>query len=699
MCRLSYILSIALLVGTISLQAQAPPGINYQGVARNMEGKPLTSQRVTIRVSVLQNSESGDTEFMETHDVTTNPFGLFTLVIGKGNAVTGNFGFISWALGNKWLRIELDPDGGNAFQLMGSQQLMSVPYAFYAQYSGNGYTAGPGININNSIISNTGDADSNPANELITSVSFGADKKLRITDAGGTKEADLNSLVGAGQNLEQVLTMGNTAGGRKISNLATPTAATDAATKAYVDAHADGDANATNEIQDLSLTGNILAITKNSTASQINLTPYLDNTDSQTLALSGSNLSIANGNSINLASLNTDAQTISLVGNNLSISGGNSVDISGINTDTQNLSLTTSGTQRTVGISGGTGVTLDVADNDNNPTNEIQDLALSGNTLSITNNASATNINLAPYLDNTDNQDLTLTSNTLSLTNDGTSVNLAAYLDNTDSQTLATQSVDANTRSVSISGGNVVNVDVRDADASVTNEIQDLSISGNTLSLSGDATSVNLAGYLDNTDAQTLSYNGTTKALSVSGGNSVTITETQTLSQVLTQGADASNTRITGLATPTGANDATTKQYVDNADAALSARISTTYAFKTNFSFLNSSGLLANNQTLPFATEDFDDFNVLASNTFTATENGVYVFIIDGSHVSALPSGQLSFLFNGTKYQVPIVQTSLGFRFNATQMFNLTAGQTVTLVGDSILVGASFTGTFFGYKL
>ncbi|MDZ7649036.1 MAG: hypothetical protein U5K54_18755 [Cytophagales bacterium] len=57
------------------------------------------------------------------------------------------------------MQIEIDPEGGGSFQLAGTQQLMSVPYAFYSEYSGNssGLTAGQGITINNGVVSNTGD--------------------------------------------------------------------------------------------------------------------------------------------------------------------------------------------------------------------------------------------------------------------------------------------------------------------------------------------------------------------------------------------------------------------------------------------------------------------------------------------------------------------------------------------------------------
>jgi hypothetical protein len=66
--------------------------------------------------------------------------------------------------------------------------------------------------------------------------------------------------------------------------------------------------------QDLTLTDNILAVTGDATP--VDLFPYLDNTDAQTLSFDGANLSIVNGNSVNLSSLldgyqpNTDEQDL-----------------------------------------------------------------------------------------------------------------------------------------------------------------------------------------------------------------------------------------------------------------------------------------------------------------------------------------------------------------------------------------------------
>jgi len=465
-------LSVLFLFFNLSVLAQVPKGINYQGVARLANGTPIAGKAISIKVSLLQNSPTGTIEYAETHQPTTNEFGLFTLVIGQGTVSTGDFDFISWANGNKWLQIEMDPEGASNYSLIGSQQLMSVPYSYYAQYAGNSLKAGPGLSIENNIISNTGDNDNDASNELTTSVILGADKVLRITDAGGTKQADLSVLEGTVQNLSQVLSQGTDAGAQKISNLGTPTNSSDAATKAYVDNHVDGDANPTNEIQDLNLTGNNLTITNKTAATSINLAPYLDNTDNQNLTLNP-----------------------------------------------------VVGTSRTVNISNGTSVTFDVADNDNSATNEIQTLSKAGGTISLTSGGS---VSLNDDSNTNEIQDLNRAGNTLSLTGDVTTVDLSPYLDNTDGQTLATQTVDANTRSVSITGGNIVNVDVRDADASNTNEIQDLSINGvtNILSLTGDATTVNLSPYLDNTDNQNLSLTtpvvGTNRTININNGTNVT---------------------------------------------------------------------------------------------------------------------------------------------------------------------------------
>ncbi len=281
MIRLLLLSVLALLISAPA-SAQAPKGINYQGVARDNEGKPIATKSISVRISILQNSAQGTVEYAETHNPQTNPFGLFTLVIGQGTVTTGNFAFVSWAVGNKWLQIEIDPSGGSSYQLAGSQQLMSVPYAFYSEYSGNSLTAGNGIAINNGVITNTGDSDNSPTNELITSASLTADRKLRITDAGGTKEVDLAPV--ANQSLTLSGTTLSISGGNSVNI---------------------GSVNTDNQDLSLNTGNNLLSLTNDATS--VDLSPY-----KQTLAYTPATntLSISGGNNVTIAT--TLAQTLTV---------------------------------------------------------------------------------------------------------------------------------------------------------------------------------------------------------------------------------------------------------------------------------------------------------------------------------------------------------------------------------------------------
>ncbi len=133
------LLTTALLITTVLAFAQAPQGINYQAVVRDAGGNELVSQAVSLRMTILENNTT--TVYQETHSATTNGFGLVNLVIGQGSATQGTFNTIDWSTGNYFAQTEVDVSGGTNYSLMGSQQLMSVPYALYAETSGGGNTS------------------------------------------------------------------------------------------------------------------------------------------------------------------------------------------------------------------------------------------------------------------------------------------------------------------------------------------------------------------------------------------------------------------------------------------------------------------------------------------------------------------------------------------------------------------------------
>ena len=135
------LLSMSIVLTVAFAYAQVPQGINYQAVVRDGGGNELANQAVSLRMTILQNNST--TVYQETHSATTNDFGLVNLVIGQGTATQGAFNAIDWSTGNYFAQTEVDVTGGTNYALMGSQQLMSVPYAMYAESAGS--TASPNI--------------------------------------------------------------------------------------------------------------------------------------------------------------------------------------------------------------------------------------------------------------------------------------------------------------------------------------------------------------------------------------------------------------------------------------------------------------------------------------------------------------------------------------------------------------------------
>lgn len=161
----------------------------------------------------------------------------------------------------------------------------------------------------------------------------------------------------------------------------------------------DADADPTNEIQDLSFnaTTNILTITNNGSATDVDLTPYLDNTDAQTLTLTGQNLAISNGNTVTLTDNVNDAdsdptnelQTISETGNTVTLSNGGG-SFTDTDTDTQ---LTEA---QVDAFTNNNGYLTSFTEVDGNVGNEYNTGAsLSGTTLSVTDGGGAQTVNLS----------------------------------------------------------------------------------------------------------------------------------------------------------------------------------------------------------------------------------------------------------------------------------------------------------------
>ena len=173
-----YAILCLVIASLTQLQAQAPQGFNYQATVRNSAGDLIIDTNVYFKFNVIQGSDTSVPIFTETHYVPTDDLGQVNLVIGQGTPSAGTFSELDWSQGSYYLGIELDT--GNGYVAMGTTQLLSVPYALYAENSGNSTPTTP--------------------------------------------------------NLGSVLAENNSANNQQIKDLQDPTDGADAATKVYIDA-------------------------------------------------------------------------------------------------------------------------------------------------------------------------------------------------------------------------------------------------------------------------------------------------------------------------------------------------------------------------------------------------------------------------------------------------------------------------------
>jgi len=134
-----YFLFVLLALMSINLNAQYfPYGINYQAVARNTEGYPISNTEIVVEISILKGT-SNEIVWQETHIGTTDKFGLLNVIIGKGASTlvgsVSEFKNIDWANDKYFVKVRAD-FGDEAFVNgmvdLGVTHIESVPYALIA---------------------------------------------------------------------------------------------------------------------------------------------------------------------------------------------------------------------------------------------------------------------------------------------------------------------------------------------------------------------------------------------------------------------------------------------------------------------------------------------------------------------------------------------------------------------------------------
>jgi uncharacterized protein (TIGR02145 family) len=120
------------IFSSIVLKAQSPQKINFQSIVRNTSGVIVSNKSVSFKLTILSGSTTGTSVYSETHLKTTDAIGLVSLQIGTGTVSSGVFSSIDWGNTPHFIKLEADFNGGSTYVTLGTQELMSVPYAMYA---------------------------------------------------------------------------------------------------------------------------------------------------------------------------------------------------------------------------------------------------------------------------------------------------------------------------------------------------------------------------------------------------------------------------------------------------------------------------------------------------------------------------------------------------------------------------------------
>ncbi len=424
------LLILAIFAFCFNANAQSPYSFNYQSVIRDAGGNVLANTNVGLQLTILKGSATGLVTYQENHNLTSNDFGLIHLQIGTGIIGFGEFDTLLWGEGPYFMQVGMDFSGGANYQTMGTTQLVSVPYALHARTADS--IVGGNVNEGDPIF-----GASIAANISSTDTSnWNAHTMDTDTQLDSTGIASLGFVSGAHTTDTQ---LSETDVDAFVAN------------NGYLTTEVDGDT--TNEIQTLTI-GN------------------------DTLYLSG-------GGYVKLP--------VSVVGFNGQYTNliGAPVNVSHFTNDAGYL----------------------ITEMDGDPTNEIQTLSFNNDTMYLSNgggvdlsgydNSAAINLNAVAITGNTSN--ISTNTGNISTNNSGIASNVTAISTNASGVSANGTAISGNTSSISTNntaiGGNTTNITanastmnthiLNDLDTDSSNEIQSLSLLGTSLSISGGNT-VNL---------------------------------------------------------------------------------------------------------------------------------------------------------------------------------------------------------------
>ncbi|MGB2758786.1 MAG: tail fiber domain-containing protein [Maribacter stanieri] len=437
----SVLVIVAMMCGSFILNAQQKNYINYQGVVRDADNELMVEESVEIGIALKFGTFNAPIQYQENHFITTDINGVFSLQIGSGISNSGDYENLPWGEASF---VAVSFNGSE----LGTTELMAVPYAIT---SGSDQWIVDGNTIANK---NIGEVrvindlkvfgqftlnDGNAVNEISDDGTLLENSSNILPTQKAVKTYVDSRVVGGGESQNAVeVPFDNSESGLTAINVQ------DALDELVIAGMGgiDDDTDSTNELQDIFLSGTDLSISEGST---INLSAIIppggtDDQNASEVPFDNTGTSLAAGDTqaaiAELAAgglVDTDDQDLSLSGTILQITDGASVDLSPIippgGTDDQEASevpfdntgtgLAAADTQAAIAELA-TGGMVDTDD---------QSLSLSGTMLQIDD---GTGVDLAPLISSSghDNQrlDFNESTGTLKIEN-GNAVNLSSLTD------------------------------------------------------------------------------------------------------------------------------------------------------------------------------------------------------------------------------------------------------------------------------
>lgn len=122
---------VAALLLSVATFAQVPQGFSYQAVVRDAQNALVANQTVDVTLTLKAEIKGLPVQtYTEKHSAKTNANGLLTLVVGQGES-SQKFSDFKWNLPEAIYNLETVTPYGT-----GTTQLLSVPYALYAEQAG-----------------------------------------------------------------------------------------------------------------------------------------------------------------------------------------------------------------------------------------------------------------------------------------------------------------------------------------------------------------------------------------------------------------------------------------------------------------------------------------------------------------------------------------------------------------------------------